>query len=103
MFVFSHFSASQSAEVKYGTSLRALEFECLSSFRLGIGLLVVSAGVNKKSSNISAITGQMPVSLQRLAVFAVVDEFPHVMTKCELIWYCVTVLPRFAFSHLEIS
>lgn len=37
MLVFSHFSASESAEGENGTSLRALELECLSSFRLRIG------------------------------------------------------------------
>jgi hypothetical protein len=64
MLVFSHFAVSEIAERQYGRALRALEWECLSSFRLGIGLLVVSAGANKKTKNISAITGQVPVFLQ---------------------------------------
>jgi hypothetical protein len=64
---------------------------------------VDSARANKKSSDISVLIGQIPVFLKSLWAFAMVAVFPYAVEESELIWYCETVLPGFAFNHFEPS
>jgi hypothetical protein len=62
---------------------------------------VGSAGVNKKSSDVSAVTGLMPLFFKPLAAFSIFAAFPYAVQKSELIWYCLTLLPGITFSHFE--
>jgi hypothetical protein len=75
--LFSLCLASENAEEEHGASPLGLGLEYLSSFGLGICIWVISARANKRSSNISAFTGQMPVFLKLLSAFPMAAAFPH--------------------------